>query len=724
MSNLGSSLPVPPPHAPSPDPKKILEQPSEDSLSNIPASIRDETFSDIDPGVFNEELLKLGIYTKYNHANPSKAEYAGGNIVTGTYTGTQAALTHLYDRIERTYESYFDVLQIEPTLPKYFDLSDKKKMYRYSAYPTEDDGSPARYPPHLQTIPRKDKVSQLEIFNALGLAQTQIMVTKVIPDSLLGKTADWLLTKAREHVAGTPQVAVTIQDAVDYNMYHRKSGTDIARGDNLGHLPDWYSDRRFAEQSFTGTNPTTITRAPADLVAEFIEAAKKLGYSAWAEALPKIDPTSLLVQDCRYFRSYIGAAPDAELYNKEDGSDDDWACAAVTLFQLHDDGKLHPIAIVCDYKVSMSKSVTIFNSRMSPQDSTKGEATDWPWRYAKTCAQVSDWLLHELIVHLTNAHFIEESIIVATNRTVPMEHIVFKLLYPHWYKTLSLNAAARDQMVPQAIKDIIGFTPEQAFKFIRSGYENFDFVQSYVPNDLKRRGFPCTEEELKQPKYKNYAYAKNILPMWKVIRKYVVSMLLTAYNKETADTDVAKDKYVQDWVREVREGGRIKNFPDIKRLDDLADAITMCIHIAAPFHSTVNYLQNFYQGFVPAKPPALCAPLPTSLEQLKKYKEQDLVQALPIGRQRQWLLASQIPWLLSFKVASDRSLVSFALSQWVTKRKEEKGVGRQIRDITERFYLDLRGLQKDFLFVSRDMDEGSIPYMVMDPTNTAVSILI
>lgn len=724
MSNLGSSLPVPPPHAPSPDPKKILEQPSEDSLSNIPSSIRDETFSDIDPGVFNEELLNLKIYTKYNYADPSKAEYAGGNIVHGTYTGTQAALTHLYDRIERTYESYFDVLQIEPTLPKYIDLSDKKKMYRYSAYPTQEDGSQARYPPHLQTIPRKDEVSQFKIFNALGLAQTQIMVTKVIPDSLLGKTADWLLTKAREHVAGTPQVAVTIQDSVDYNMYHRKSGTDIARGDNLGHLPDWYSDRRFAEQSFTGTNPTTITRAPADLVAEFIEAAKKLGYSAWAEALPKVDPTSLLVQDCRYFRSYIGADPDAELYNREDGSDDDWACASVTLFQLHDDGKLHPIAIVCDYKVSMSNSVTIFNSRMSPKDSTKCEATDWPWRYAKTCAQVSDWLQHELIVHLTNAHFIEEAIIVATNRSVPMEHIVFKLLYPHWYKTLSLNAAARDQMVPQAIKDIIGFTPDQAFKFIRSAYENFDFVQSYVPNDLKRRGFPCTEEELKQPKYKNYAYAKNILPMWKAIRKYVVSMLLTAYNKETADADVAKDKYVQDWVREVREGGRIKNFPDIKCLDDLVDAITMCIHIAAPFHSTVNYLQNFYQGFVPAKPPALCAPLPTSLEQLKKYKEEDLVQALPIGRQRQWLIASQIPWLLSFKVASDRSLVSFALSQWVTKRKEEKGVGRQIRDIAERFYLDLRRLEKDFLFVSRDMDEGSIPYMVMDPSNTAVSILI
>jgi len=36
-------------------------------------------------------------------------------------------------------------------------------------------------------------------------------------------------------------------------------GTDIEAGRNIGLLPDWFSDRRFADQSFTGTNPTTIT---------------------------------------------------------------------------------------------------------------------------------------------------------------------------------------------------------------------------------------------------------------------------------------------------------------------------------------------------------------------------------------------------------------------------------------------------------------------------------
>lgn len=49
---------------------------------------------------------------------------------------------------------------------------------------------------------------------------------------------------------------------------------------------------------------------------------------------------------------------------------------------------------------------------------------------------------------------------------------------------------------------------------------------------------------------------------------------------------------------------------------------------------------------------------------------------------------------------------------------------QDIRAISERFYLELKKLEVEFLITSKSMDEGSIPYMVMDPANTAVSILI
>jgi hypothetical protein len=173
----------------------------------------------------------------------------------------------------------------------------------------------------------------------------------------------------------------------------------------------------------------------------------------------------------------------------------------------------------------------------------------------------------------------------------------------------------------------------------------------------------------------------------------------------------------------VQTNGWIKSFPNIQTLDELCDAVTMSIHIAAPFHTAVNYLQNFYQAFVLAKPPCLCSPMPESLEELKNYTEKSLVDALPIGRQRQWLLSVQVPWLLRLKVPSDRSLITFALSQWRTHHGDDRK-DQEIRAISQRFYIKLKKLQVEFLVTSKSMDEGAIPYMVMDPANTAVSILI
>lgn len=708
---IDAPLPIPPPSVVEAvaKPEDILAQPDIDEKNekrNL--SIGEEKFLDIDPGVFDNEMVKL----------------ADGDVTKGTYTGTQAALTHAYARIERSYETYFDALQIEPTLPRYIEKDLKKELYQWSDYPTNRDGTPAQYPPHLQTIPRADQVSQTDLFNRLGLANTLLMIAKLVPDTWYGKTADWGISILQRAFNGSPMDG-TIKQIEEYNRSHRKSPTDIEEGKNIGLLPDWFTDRRFADQSFTGTNPTSITVVPEALLNEFIAAAKQGGYDKWATILPTIDPATLYVQDARNIRRSLGVDENEILFNKEPKSDDSWGCAAVTLFQLHPTGELHPIAICTDYKGdSLATSVTIFNKRMLPTDSSEGEEHDWPWRYAKTCAQVTDFLRHEVSVHLTQAHLVEEALIVATHRTVPMEHIIYRLLSPHWFKTLSLNAAARATLVPQIIKDIVGVKPDNLYQYVRSEFESFDYVGRYVPNDLASRGFPNTAEGLAEPQYRNYAYAKNMLSMWYCIRRYVKSMLLTYYTETTADAVISKCEIIKAWYTEVQTAAHIKTFPTITTLDQLIDAVTMSIHIAAPFHSAVNYLQNFYQVFVIAKPPCLCSPPPTTLDQLKGYKEADLVKALPIGRQRQWLLAAQIPWLLSYKVSTERSLISFAQSQWWSRKYAQTTKEKAVRDISERFHDDLRALDVEFTQTSNNMSEGSIPYMVMDPDNTAVSILI
>jgi len=88
-----------------PPPYAILEQPSiEEKATKLERSIDDETFADIDPSVFDNELIRQKLYA----ADPSVPQDATAvdddiedNITKGTYTGTQAALTHVYRQIER-----------------------------------------------------------------------------------------------------------------------------------------------------------------------------------------------------------------------------------------------------------------------------------------------------------------------------------------------------------------------------------------------------------------------------------------------------------------------------------------------------------------------------------------------------------------------------------------------------------------------------------------------
>lgn len=98
----------------------------------------------------------------------------------------------------------------------------------------------------------------------------------------------------------------------------------------------------------------------------------------------------------------------------------------------------------------------------------------------------------------------------------------------------------------------------------------------------------------------------------------------------------------------------------------------MCIHIASPQHTAVNYLQNFYMSFVVAKPSAVFKAPPQTVSQLLSYTETNLVDALPIKRQREWLLSAQLPWLLSFRVVEEHNLLNYAASLFRLYREKTK----------------------------------------------------
>ncbi|KAH8160027.1 hypothetical protein CIB48_g8216 [Xylaria polymorpha] len=677
-----------------------------------------------DRGVFLNELHRQGIVLRTGNDGAIDGRLAAKKGLTkGTYAGTRMALTEIYSLIEEAFASHYNSLGLDPILPTKRGLKQKQETYQWS------DPSHDSFPPHLLSVPL-DKQDPF-IFDLGGVLFIQVIAnifSFMVPGSLI--------------THGTPFIGPTLADCEKYNREHPSPKTDIMDGKNLGNEVDWYSDARFAQQHLTGANPATIKTAPVEKVKEYAVEANKQGRNDMEKLL--LQGEDLLIQDYSWFREATGVSNDEEfnsvIHEKVLGiethnSTTRYACASVVIFQLHSDGRLHPLAITLDYKGNLNNSITIFNRRLTPD--AKGsvkEKDDWPWRYAKTCAQTADWASHQVGVHLVDTHLIEEAIIVATNRTIPEDHLLYELLSPHWFRTLPLNAAARSTLVPIVIARLGGFgsNPEteksRTFGLVNYAYNNFNFQERYVPNDLKNRGFNL--DGAFKTKYRNYPYAYEINALWEAIHQFISTVLKTKYKN---DTDVQNDSCILDWCNEIQTKGQIPTFPTITTVDQLIDAVTMCIHTASPQHTAVNYLQDYYYSFVPSKPPALCTALPKDLKALQAYTEKDLTAALPIGddgaKWKDWLLAAQLPELLSFRVDAKYNLITYAVSLYNvnksrTTQENETTDFESIKEAAAQFYSQLKELGKVFELLSSNQTPGTVEYKVLQPDLTAVSILI
>ena len=646
------------------------------------------------------------------------------------------------------------------------EQEDRKQLYTW-----EIPDDPMDYPPHLAVIPKKDqaplvstkatiatvvqaglgwiiprniynlfdKIKPQEqttvlesIFDAMDLLNTSTLLGQVFPEDII------------DFNNYSPSDGESIADIESKNRELRRNQSGIYTEPNIGEREDWYCDAVFAQQHLTGPNPCTLQLASQQWIQRFADAAQAQGNDGMAGVISSSPSSDLYIQDYSDFRTAAGVAADAVLSSidptkpgpipgRNDRVDSSkkarYAVAPVCLFRLGPEGKMHPLGIIIDYRGSMEKSVVIFNRRLHFSDSSDSEATDWPWRYAKTCIQCADWARHEISVHLVRTHFIEEAVIVAAHRAFHADNVVYRLLQPHWLKTLSLNAAARSTLVPDVVIPLSGFTGPQLMKLIQNSYSSFDWVASYIPNDLASRGFP--PERLQDEKYHNCAYAKNMILLWQILRRFV-SRYLAGDNPQlmSSDAAVAGDGEIAAWCKEMRSplGGNISTFPEIKTREQLIDTVTMCIHIASPQHTSVNYLQEYYQTFVLNKPPALYTPVPTTLRQLSAMDEKAFMEALPTNLPRAWLLAAHLPHLLSLTVAPEQNLINYARSVYAsvqdTTGSAQSPAARAVGDAAKEFWTELKDFGEVVERIDREMDNGTIEYRVLDPDVTAVSILI
>lgn len=240
----------------------------------------------------------------------------------------------------------------------------------------------------------KDQSSSLgptEIFDATRIAQLSTLLPSLIPNKFLADVAS-VASEADSWVhyggMGTPDKGQRLSDVEAYNrreLDKRWYQKDIFDLPNIGKLKDWYSDARFAQQQFTGTNPTTIEKA-GDWVQIFIDAASESdplekAMKAKISQRAKDSPESLYVQDYSYIRKSAGyadpKAPMSRGFTEDNKQKKKYNVASVCLFNLADNGVLEPLAIIIDWLGSAKDSVFIFNRCLDLSE----QVNDWPWRY-------------------------------------------------------------------------------------------------------------------------------------------------------------------------------------------------------------------------------------------------------------------------------------------------------------------------------------------------------
>jgi hypothetical protein len=293
-----------------------------------------------------------------------------------------------------------DTANFEPTVPSPLSLEKKREFFVFT------DPATDKYPPHLNLAankPANDDVAKVQgsslspgdLFDKLRLAQLTTLLPAVIPKTFIaevgakvGQAAAW----AKFGGMGRPDKGDKLSDIEAYNntesskWWYQKDIFDLP---NIGNLPDWYSDARFAQQQFTGANPTTIKKA-GEWVKIFIDAATDPKDKTMKDKITKRaveSPNSLYVQDYSSIRDAAGLndlSVERQDTYEENGQTKQrvykqYCVAAICLFNLADNGVLEPLAIIIDWRGNAKDSVFIFNREL---DKT-GQKEDWPWRYGE-----------------------------------------------------------------------------------------------------------------------------------------------------------------------------------------------------------------------------------------------------------------------------------------------------------------------------------------------------
>ncbi|MCB9795831.1 MAG: hypothetical protein H6741_24305 [Alphaproteobacteria bacterium] len=224
----------------------------------------------------------------------------------------------------------------------------------------------------------------------------------------------------------------------------------------------------------------------------------------------------------------------------------------------------------------------------------------WDWRIARAWAQCASNHTHQALYHLLETHHVPELVALATQRNLPAEHPVHRLLEPHLRQVMGINTLARELLLsPGGMVDrAMASGAEGAREVMRRGWDAFHLEHRGLDEDIRRRGL----EELPV-----FPYRDDGRRVLRALEAYTQQRVQRAY---ASDDAVRIDPHLRAWREELSSPDALA-LPGVPALTGrlaLSRLLAALVFRATAQHHAMNRGQYEAYGFVPFTPAALYRP--------------------------------------------------------------------------------------------------------------------
>ncbi|XP_043332319.1 polyunsaturated fatty acid (12S)/(13S)-lipoxygenase, epidermal-type-like isoform X3 [Cervus canadensis] len=474
---------------------------------------------------------------------------------------------------------------------------------------------------------------------------------------------------------GTLDLTNSVRRLEDFNEVFPRGKTPLAERVRNS----WKDDALFGYQFLNGANPMLLRRSTS-LPSRLVLPPEMEDLKTQLEK--ELQTGSLFEAD---FSLLDGVKPNVIIFKQQ------YVAAPLVMLKLQPDGRLLPMVIQLQPPRNGCPPPVLFLPSDPPM----------AWLLAKTWVRSSDFQLHQLQSHLLRGHLIAEVISVATMRSLPSLHPIYKLLIPHFRYTMEINVLARSNLVSKwGIFDLVVSTGSGGHvDILQRATAGLTYRSFCPPDDLADRGLLDVKSSL---------YGQDALRLWGVISRYVEKMVSLFYKSDGAVKD---DPELQAWCREITEtglqGAQDRGFPiSLESRAQLCHFITMCIFTCTGQHASTHQGQLDWYSWIPNGPCTMQKPPPIS----KDVTEKDIVDSLPSLHQAR----TQKTFI---KFLGRRQPVMVALGQHKESYFSDPGP----QAVLKQFQEELAALDKEIEVRNAGLD---LPYEYLRPSMVENSVTI